>query len=343
MTTQPFSIPSSLHASMLRAIENFSQVKLLVVGDCGLDEYIQGDVRRISPEAPVPVLEVKSEELKLGLSANVAQNVVTLGGQVEFISVVGNDQGAELIKGLLSQLSIKSDGLVVDSSRPTIRKMRAMSKHHQMLRIDFEDKQPMSLEIENQLIANIETRLESCQMLILQDYAKGLISSRFVQRVDEICKAQKKPWIVDPYRSHSAEFYKGCYLIKPNYEESLALGGYDWDEVQVQKTSVETIAGTIQQKTGATHVVVTQGREGMCLSTQGQPVASVPTYARQVADVTGAGDTVIAALALALQSGLSLKESAHIANFAAGVVVGQVGCVPCTVAELMSFIDSHRA
>jgi D-glycero-beta-D-manno-heptose-7-phosphate kinase len=336
---QSLNVDQKVRASLIEKISLFSEKKILVIGDVGVDEYIMGAVKRISPEAPVPVLEVEAEDKRLGLAANVAQNVVSLGGKVKLVSVAGTDVGAEILQNLLKKSGVSSEYLVSDTSRPTTRKTRVMTGQHHLVRVDHEIRRNISAECETRLLQVISNALEDCDVVVLEDYAKGLLSQGLVEKIVEMTKSRGKFLMVDPHQTKFAEFYKGVDLIKPNYNEALALTQFLEDSVEDPSERVLQIGRRLQQITGAKQVVLTQGKEGMTIFSQ-QDVTRVPTFAKKVFDVTGAGDTVIAALALGVASGLPLSEACMIANFAAGVVVGKVGCVPCELSELQKSINT---
>lgn len=324
---------------LIKQIPFLKGKKILIIGDVGLDEYVMGQVRRISPEAPVPVLEVEEEDMRLGLAANVAQNVASLGGEPILISVVGEDTGANLLRDLFAKSGVSWDYMIVDKARPTTRKTRVMAKHHHLVRVDYELRKYLSLETEAQLIATVEKNVANADCVIIEDYAKGVISRSLVEKVSAICKQNKKKLLVDPHRNNQGSFYQGVDLIKPNYDEAVVLAGMDFDDLRDNPNKVIEVGRALQKVTGAKEVVLTRGKDGMTIFS-GDEVTEVPTYARKVFDVTGAGDTVIAALSLGLVSGLSLVNSCMLANFAAGVVVGKVGCVPCEVPELKEYIQT---
>ncbi len=311
--------------------------KILIIGDVGLDEYVMGEVRRISPEAPVPVLEVEQEDMRLGLAANVAQNVVSLGGEARLISVVGEDTGANLLKELFARSGVSWDYMICDPKRPTTRKTRVMAKHHHLVRVDYELRRYLSSETEKIVLGRLEKEIEQSDCVIIEDYAKGVISKGLVESIVGICKRAKKNLLVDPHRNNPGSFYHGVDLIKPNFDEAVAMSGLSFDDLRDNPNKVIEVGQALQRVTGAREVVMTRGRDGMTIFS-GDDVTEVPTYAQKVFDVTGAGDTVIAALALGLVSGLSLVQSCMLANNAAGVVVGKVGCVPCEVPELKEYI-----
>lgn len=336
-----FQVTSEVKARLVEDVKKLAGKKLLILGDVGLDEYVLGEVRRISPEAPVPVLEVESEDMRLGLAANVAQNVTALGGIPYLISVVGRDSGADRLRELFKAKNVSTEFLIEDLERPTTRKTRVMAKHHHLVRVDYESRKFLSPEAEAKTVKMIEKVLPQVDAVILEDYAKGLLSASLMKDLIRLARAHGKPIYVDPHRSNVADFYKGVDLIKPNFDEALALSGLSYDDFRDSPAKVSQIGQVLLERTGAERLIVTRGKDGMILFEGGKTV-QVPTYARQVFDVTGAGDTVIATLALALSAGLPAEEAAVLANFAAGVVVGQVGCVPCSSSELVAYIRSSK-
>lgn len=319
-----------------KRMANLEGRKLAVIGDIGIDEYVLGDVRRISPEAPVPVLEVTSEDQRLGLAANVAQNVASLGGVARMVSIVGDDATADRVRAKLQQAGVSSDHLVVDPSRPTTRKLRVMTGHHHIVRVDYEQKQYLSPDVEQRLMKTFDSVLDDCDGVIIEDYAKGLLSEALMHKIIATSKSRKKPVMVDPNRGTPAKFYNGATLMTPNRDEAVALSGLDYDDLRASPNFLDEVGAALLKKTDLQHLIITRGKEGMTLFTGGQRF-DLPTFARQVFDVTGAGDTVIAALGLGWVAGFSLQESCVLGNLAAGVVVGKIGCVPCTKAELLDF------
>jgi rfaE bifunctional protein kinase chain/domain len=317
-------------------LENLAKLegrKILVVGDVGLDEYLSGDVKRISPEAPVPVIDVKAREYRVGLAANVAQNIHSLGGVSLLVGLVGNDSAAKDLGSLLKTNGVSEQNLVTDGSRPTTRKVRVMSGQHHMVRIDFEERKFLDAAIEAQLIKKIEGLLPSLDGVILQDYGKGVLSENLCQKLIQLSKQAGKPVLIDPHRTTPVRYYRGADLIKPNRDEAFILSGLNIDDAREKADTIIEVGEAITKQTGAKSLVITSGREGVYLFSNGA-VTRVPTTPRQVYDVTGAGDTYLAALALGWLSGFSLPQSAVLANAAAGVVVGKIGSVPCTRAEL---------
>lgn len=340
LSSIPLVTPGSLEKKkLIEQIAHFQGKKVMIVGDIGLDEYILGEVRRISPEAPVPVLEVDGEDLRLGLAANVAQNVKSLGGEPLLISVVGEDSGAALLKDLFHKAGVGTDLLVVDRARPTTRKTRVMAKHHHLVRVDREVRKFLSASTEEKIYKAAENKIKDCDAVVIEDYAKGVVSQGLIQKIVKLAHQHGKKVLVDPHQTNSGDFYAGVDLVKPNFSEAVALSGLDYDELRDDPNKLIDLGRAVQKRTGAKEVIMTRGKDGMIIFSEDQMV-QVPTFARQVFDVTGAGDTVIAALTLGVVSGLNLTEACILANYAAGVVVGQVGCVPCTIKELQDYIQN---
>jgi len=327
----------TLLKSFPRRMETLPKGRLIVVGDVGIDEYVLGDVRRISPEAPVPVLEVQSEDQRLGLTANVAQNVASLGGEALMVGVVGQDSAADTFRGMLKSADVSPEHLIVDPSRPTTRKLRVMSGHHHIVRVDFEHKKYLSAEVEKRLIDKVKSLLPKADGVIIEDYAKGALSESSLQAIIAASHAAGKKVFVDPNRTTPATFYSGADLMTPNRDEAVALSGLDYNELRENPNFILEVGTALRERMKVDNVVITRGKEGMTLINAKEAV-HMPTFARQVFDVTGAGDTVIAALALAVVGGFTLPEACVFGNVAAGVVVGKIGCVPCTRREFLDYI-----
>jgi rfaE bifunctional protein kinase chain/domain len=251
--------------------------------------------------------------------------------------VVGQDSGAKMLQDLFKKAKVSWDGMIVDEKRPTTRKTRVMAKHHHLVRVDYEVKKYLTPETENKVFKAFEKCLPQVDGVILEDYAKGVISPELISKVVQTCRQSKKPLFVDPHRNNIGTFYAGVDLIKPNYEEAFALAGIDMDDLRDNPDKVYEVGRKLQSVTGAKQIVITRGKEGMTIFS-GDDITEVPTFARKVFDVTGAGDTVIAAMALGLVAGFGLVQACMLANFAAGVVVGKVGCVPCELQELKDYI-----
>ena len=315
--------------------------EVLIVGDVGLDEYVLGQVRRISPEAPVPIVEVQREESRLGLSANVAQNVASLGGVPRLVSVVGRDAAAGQLRKLLQDAGTNPESLIEDVGRPTTRKLRVIAQNHHIVRVDHEHRQFLSEEVQSRLLQEVAKHMEKASIVIIQDYSKGVVSESLVTEVVRLAHAHGKKVMVDPHRDTPLATYRGVDFFKPNFDESLILTGMPMNDLHGDLNHLNLVGKKIMQTLGCSDLVITRGKDGMRLfNNKADTVVDLPTNAKEVFDVTGAGDTVIAALALGWGAGFSLEEACALANFAAGVVVAHVGCVPCTVSELLEALDS---
>lgn len=323
------------------ALKKFEGASVLIVGDVGLDEYVVGDVKRISPEAPVPVVEVQKQDHRIGLAANVAANVTCLGGKAQLVGVVGEDTAFENLSQLLEKYNISSDKLVVDSERPTTLKTRIMAGHQQIVRVDHEKRRYLSDDTRSKLLKNVEMALPQSDVVVLQDYAKGIFDEKTSQAVIKLAHEHKKLVLVDPNRNTPVHYYKGADLFKPNRDEALSLAGLSFDDHKEDYDVLMAAGEKLKQTLNSKYVIVTAGKQGMRIFHE-QKMQELPTYARDVYDVTGAGDTVVGTIALGLASDLQIEMAGILANFAAGVVVGQVGCVPCLKQDLLDYIDSHQ-
>lgn len=336
---------------ILQHLPDLKGREVLIVGDVGLDEYVLGPVRRISPEAPVPVVEVETEESRLGLAANVAQNVASLGGTARLIAVVGQDGAAGTLRGLLKKAGVGSDHLVVDHERPTTRKLRVMVQNHHIVRVDYEHRKFLSREVEDAVLKQVRELIGTCAAVIIQDYAKGVVSDRLVSEVVAMARKAGKRVLADPNPKTPLKTYRGVDVMTPNYDEAVGLSGIGSDDLRRDPAFLDKVGERLMEVCESQQMVITLGKDGMRIfdksgasdSDTSDGVVNLPTNAKQVFDVTGAGDTVIAALALAWGSGFSLPQACALANYAAGVVVGKVGCVPCPVSELVEAIDDSLA
>jgi rfaE bifunctional protein kinase chain/domain len=301
-------------------IQRFPQAGVLVVGDLILDHYIWGKVSRISPEAPVPVVHVESESLKLGGAANVYNNILALGGKADLCGIVGSDEGG---RRLLQQLGTRRGGrggVIIDADRPTTRKTRVIAHNQQMVRFDVERRTEMKTALQRRIIRYVESRLREVSCVVVSDYAKGVVTAPLMMELVRLTTLRRIPLVVDPKVEHFS-YYKGVTVVTPNHLEATQAAGVHGDD----DLSIGQAGETIRQRLGCHSVLVTRGERGMSLFETGGTSFHIPTMARQVYDVTGAGDTVIATLALALATGASMRDGAVLANHAAGIVVGMVG------------------
>lgn len=299
--------------------------KVLVVGDVMLDRYIFGETERISDEAPVPVVRVLGEKCLPGGAGNVAANIASLGGEAVLIGAIGDDSsGAILRQELRKRLVVFYKFL----SQTTTQKIRLLSRGQQLIRIDYESTKNLSSpEKLRELKKILLQKGKKLDIIVISDYAKGMISRPIASFIMRFARQNKKPVIVDTKPGH-APFFKGADLFTPNSKEAIAMSG----EKNIMR------AGRVLQKKLKSNILITEGPKGMTLF-EGNSITHLPTQAREVFDVTGAGDTVVAALALTMASGLSLKEAANIANRAAGIVVGKVGTATVSLAELYSALS----
>ncbi len=319
-----------------RIISQFSKRKILVFGDVGVDKYTIGKVTRISPEAPIPVVEVTDTQIKLGLAANVADNVRALGGTPMLVGVIGKDLGAHDFSNLLKENKISPRYLVADASRTTTMKERVVAESQQVVRIDHETQKKIDAKIIREVWNKLERALDEADCVIIEDYAKGLVEVSICRQLMIAAEEKKIPVLVDPNSHSTPTIYAGCTVITPNTLEAERLSG-----VKITDASSLRQAGSrILDEVNARIVIITRGKDGMAVFQRGetQPVL-IPTFAREVFDVSGAGDTVIATLALALVSGADIIEATLLANFAAGVEVGKRGTATVTLTELKEYID----
>lgn len=301
--------------------------RVLIVGDVMLDRYVWGRVRRISPEAPVPVVEVVEENLRLGGAANVARTITVLGGEPLLLGVVGDDASAESLRGLLRENGIADSHLVVDGARPTSMKTRIMAEKQQVCRVDREEKSPLSESVAKNLSARGETLLGNSGALLFSDYGKGVLSEVIVHRL--VKKAGGLPSCVDPKEDHFPA-YAGVTVATPNHHEAARAVRMSDDYA-----GLDSVARKLLELTGCRNLLITCGARGMRLyEGKEQAPAVIETVAREVFDVTGAGDTVSGVLTLALAAGAKLLEASLLANLAAGVVVGKIGAATATPTEI---------
>jgi rfaE bifunctional protein kinase chain/domain len=311
-------------------VRGFAQLRLLVVGDVMLDEYLWGDVERVSPEAPVPVVHVRRESRALGGAGNVVRNVVAMGAQCRFCAVVGDDAAGDRIVDLLKELGVEAGGVVREPLRPTTRKTRVEARSQQLLRYDRETDEPIAGAAARGLVAAIEAALDHVDGVVFEDYAKGVLAPAVVRQVLKRCRARNLFVAVDP--KDAVAPYRGASLVKPNLRELEALSG-----VRVRaEADLARAAAKLQRQLGGSDVIVTRGAQGMSIFEQGRLQQDVVSAPFEVFDVQGAGDTAIAALALAKLAGGSLAEAAVVANAAAGVVVGKVGTATASPDEILA-------
>ena len=312
--------------------------RVLVVGDVGVDRYTHGVVERISPEAPVPIVLVEHEQHKLGLAANVADNLKVLGGEPLLVGVVGRDRGAQDFRKLLRSSGIAPAHLIEDPARRTVLKERIVSDRQQLLRVDYESLGPVGPLTNRKVLTLVARLMARADAVIVEDYAKGLLDRAAFAQIYRLAKRAGKIAATDPNAKTPATHYRGAWVLTPNTREAEALAGF-----RIRDASTLLRAGKVMlDATSARHVVVTRGKEGMAIFSRGvQGARLIPTYAREVYDVSGAGDTVIAVLTLALSAGASIVEAAVLGNVAAGIEVAKRGTATVASEEILQELDRH--
>ncbi len=315
----------------MREIPDFSTARVLVAGDLMLDRYWHGATSRISPEAPVPVVHVAKEEARPGGAGNVALNVASLGAKAGLLGLVGDDPAADQLQTLLESAGVGCH-LQRDARYPTITKLRIISRHQQLIRLDFEDGFP-GLD-EAALLLEYENLLVDYDVIVLSDYAKGTLANP--QEWIEIASRMGKPLLLDP-KGQDFGKYRGATLLTPNMLEFTAVAGACEDEADIENRACQLIKDFDLE-----HLLVTRGEHGMSLFAKGGEAQHLSTHAQEVFDVTGAGDTVIATLATGLATGLSMPSATKLANLAAGIVVGKLGTASTTAAEMQHRIQEQH-
>ncbi len=328
MFTMSKKIISNKKAS---ALSSFSDIRVAVIGDSMLDTFITGSVTRISPEAPIPIVKHQKETNHPGGAANVAHNIASLGGKVTLITILGDDDAGELLLTSLREAAITVEYALVDPLVNTIQKTRILAHGQHMLRIDKETIQPLSVQNEKTILTKFLHTIDDYHVVILSDYAKGFLTKTLVHGIKKVCLVKNIPIIVDP-KPENITLYKGVTLITPNHKEITTIT----KEIDAHK------AAKILQKNIGSAVLVTLGSDGMYLLDGNKDGIAIEAQAQEVFDVSGAGDTVIATLALCIAQGHTLQDAAYIANIAAGIVVGKSGTATVTFKELSQFLKKSK-
>jgi D-beta-D-heptose 7-phosphate kinase/D-beta-D-heptose 1-phosphate adenosyltransferase len=312
----------------MQILEKFSKLNILVIGDVILDRYWWGDVSRISPEAPVPVVRLKNTSLAAGGAANVAANIAGLGATPILVGIVGDDDGAQQFPGVLAASNVSPDHLVRDSARPTTVKTRVIAHSQQVVRVDQEHADGISEATEEAIVEKLRFEISRADAIAVSDYAKGMLTNRVLTELFRIAGESGKPVLVDPKGKDYLK-YKGAALLTPNRREAAEACNFE-DQGDV----VNRAGAKLMSDLGLEALLVTEGEEGMTLFRKSQPSIRMAAEARQVYDVTGAGDTVIATFAVAIGAGADVETAARLANVAAGLVVEQVGTTAVTLPAL---------
>lgn len=316
-----------MNNELLNILNNFKGKNILVIGDVMLDKYIFGNVERISPEAPVQVVEVEKENYVPGGAANVANNIVALQGNALMVGTIGKDNEANILLNELKKRNINTEGIFIEKNKPTTQKVRILGQKQQLLRIDYEKKEYISKEIETNIINFIKNQINNTNAIIISDYAKGVITENLINQIKDI--ASNKIIIVDPKPKHK-NFYKNVSLITPNIKEAKEM---------TNKEDINDMGKELMKEL-STSILITRGEKGMSLFEKDE-ITNIPTKAKEVYDVSGAGDTVVATLTLALAAGATLKQAAILANHAAGIKVGKLGTSTVTIEEIKKNLENE--
>lgn len=331
---------------LLTLTEKFQDQPVLVVGDLILDHYIWGEVNRISPEAPVVVVETTDESKRLGGAGNVAHNLITLGAKVSVFGIVGDDDHGRMFTSLLQDLGADVSGVLVDRTRPTTTKTRVIARGQQVVRVDHESKQSIASTYQHGIAVALRSRLESAKSVVISDYAKGVVCEPIFECIEAgyqkgVLGFGKIPIVVDP-KAPNFSLYSRATVVKPNRKEAEMASGMS---IATREDAVKA-ARVIFNNWNSESLLITLGEQGMVLVSRvngKEQISAIETVAQEVFDVSGAGDTVSATLAAALAAGGSLEEAAQIANQAAGIVVREVGTVAVSAAELHEKIQARGA
>jgi D-beta-D-heptose 7-phosphate kinase/D-beta-D-heptose 1-phosphate adenosyltransferase len=333
--TRDMSISAGGSRPLKRLVARFKDKSILVVGDLMLDQYVRGSVSRISPEAPVPVVRVTQESFIPGGAGNVADNLASLGARVSVVGVLGDDEAGRHLAEDLRARRVSVEGVITDRWRVTSQKCRIVAERQQVVRFDRETADPLSRESEGQLLARLSSAMLSAQAVILSDYGKGVIGPKVLNTAIRLARKRGIPITVDPKIEHFRR-YRGVTCLTPNLHEA-------WTGMRRAPKpglpALENLGQDILRALRPQSLLITRGPDGMSLFKPGARPTHIPTRAREVFDVTGAGDTVISVLTLALAAGASILQAAQIANHAAGIVVGKLGTAVTTAEELAEVLE----
>jgi len=320
---------------LLKILNDFKGKKILVIGDIMLDKYIWGEVSRISPEAPVQVVNVLRETFEAGGAANVASNISTLNGNALIVGITGNDEPRKMLLEELRNKNIDVEGILIDKDKPTTQKIRVMGKSQQLLRIDYEKNENIQNNTEQLILNFLEKKIKDVDVVVISDYAKGVITKEVSRKIIQLSRQNSKPLIVDPKPKHR-EFYKDVTLITPNNTEASEMSGIeegtDKSVAEMGKRLIESLNTT---------VLITRREKGMSLFEKNGNVTHFPANAKEVYSLIGAGDTVVATIALALASGADFNEAAVLSNIAAGIKVGKMGTASVSIDEIKAVIEKQ--
>ncbi|MCA9406681.1 MAG: D-glycero-beta-D-manno-heptose-7-phosphate kinase [Candidatus Omnitrophica bacterium] len=321
-------------------LNNSNNKKIFIIGDVMLDKYMLGNVTRVSPEAPVQVFELSTSEYKLGGAANVSHNIKSLGAHPVLIGAIGNDEDGKSFKSVVESFGQDTSGLIAEENRPTTVKTRVIADAHHLIRIDSESKEDISKETEDKILNILKDRLPEIEIIILQDYNKGVLTKSLISSVMKFAFDNDIKTLVDPKFFNFKE-YRNAYIFKPNKKEfEQAIGKKINNEKDLLEYSEELV-----EELNCKYLVLTLGEQGMMLFEKNNgdiKYEKIGTRARKVADVSGAGDTVISTIAVCLAGGASVSEAVKISNYAAGLVVEEVGIVPIEKEKLLDNIPENK-
>ena len=314
-----------------KIVESFSSIQALIIGDVMLDSYIWGAVERISPEAPVPIINVKRKDFRLGGAANVALNILSLGAKPVLCSLIGDDEEGKKLLQRMTESGMSKEGIVVTSGRPTTVKTRVIASHQHVVRVDEESDREVNADEEKALMERITKLLPQCQVVVFEDYDKGVINASVIERTVALAAKHKIPTVVDPKRRNFLA-YKNVTLFKPNLKELRE--GLKIDVAAANQTQVEQATALLKDKLQAKGVMVTLSEHGVYIDFEDQKI-KLQAHEREIADVSGAGDTVVSVAALCTALALAPKTIAFLSNLAGGLVCQHVGVVPIDKDELI--------
>jgi len=324
----------NLSAKRLSTLKSkFKGLKIAVIGDMMLDCYFWGDVKRISPEAPVPVVEVENEFYRFGGAANVALNILKLGGIPNPVGVIGYDNYGTVFSSLINESGIPDDGIIVDESRPTTAKTRVIADSQHVVRIDKESKQYLNRDTQNKIFNYIKNHINEFDGIILQDYNKGVLTPSLIEKIITLANNNKILVTVDP-KFNNFFNYKNVTVFKPNRKEAEDVLG-----IKIKNDEdISEVGKRLLEKLNAKNILLTLGESGIAVFEKGKAEKRMPTKARKVADVSGAGDTVISTLTMAIATGANILEASYLANYAGGLVCEEVGIVPIELDKLFDTV-----
>lgn len=325
-------------SAIKNTVKKFEGKRVLVIGDLLLDQFLWGDVSRISPEAPVPVVWVKRDEFMPGGACNVANNLADLGARVSVVGIIGGDEKGGILKSLLEERGVCTQGIILDENRPTILKTRVIAHHQQVVRIDREDISHVTGKQLAWIKKYVSENIEDFDAVIIEDYGKGVITPSLLKIVVPLARRHKKIVAIDPKENHFS-YYKGATVLTPNHHEAAKAVGFKLDD----EAAFEKAGAKLIKKLSAEVILLTLGEKGMMVCRRGKKPCRIPTLAQEVFDVSGAGDTVISTYVLSVISGASAVLAAHISNCAAGIVVGKVGVAVISTIELLDKLKKETS